>query len=401
MITANKRTAIIPKGLRYQKVTQTRVSNGRWLPKFGGMASASREKAFRHVWSKRGDRRLGFFQFRITRDDGTIIDHTLLTFEGIWIRQDKDSFPWFQGIGGAHGYLPEDHPEDMPYWTKEGDVWYYYRETSYLIKEFSYNTVTEIWTVPFYVFKTVDVKPKRGKKFWVLFDCEDSVRCMYVKSPKDDPEYIYQTDDSFATTNDYVRPDFYEVRVPYYKIISMVRNPVPEEDPLNLCSWVEWPPTYCYPETGGYLIYTVHSSIQYIIYYELYSATRANVWGKYMDSCSGLSCEECLIAGDASEERWLSADPPGSIVGIGIDVSGTTTHGDSSGNIETNPIDTQYTITPIPYTVEEGVYQVTITPNSLIYDLIIGCPGGEVTFELDVKIARSNYEVWSEPKLTP
>ena len=47
-----QRTAIVRKGLKYQKKTQTRVG-GSWLPKYP-MAAASRETAFRHVWHRRG-----------------------------------------------------------------------------------------------------------------------------------------------------------------------------------------------------------------------------------------------------------------------------------------------------------------------------------------------------------
>jgi len=51
----SKRTAIVRKGLKYQKKTQTRVG-GSWLPRYP-MAIASRETAFRHVRHRMGEER--------------------------------------------------------------------------------------------------------------------------------------------------------------------------------------------------------------------------------------------------------------------------------------------------------------------------------------------------------
>jgi len=51
----SKRTAIVRKGLKYQKKSQSRIG-GSWLPRYP-MAAASRETAFRHVWHRRGGER--------------------------------------------------------------------------------------------------------------------------------------------------------------------------------------------------------------------------------------------------------------------------------------------------------------------------------------------------------
>jgi len=71
-----QRTAIVRKGLKYQKKPQTRVG-GSWLPKYP-MAAASRETAFRHVWHRRGGRRDDFFEIQFVRDDGVVIDEDLM-----------------------------------------------------------------------------------------------------------------------------------------------------------------------------------------------------------------------------------------------------------------------------------------------------------------------------------
>lgn len=225
-IQATKRVAIVNKGLRYQKKTQVRSSGGGWIPKYD-MAAASRETAFRHVRSKRGDRRLGIFQFRITRDDGTVIDIDTLykgdpvpSWVGIGIYQKKDAFPnptsiaHLQLVGSAIG----KKSEDAGYWDKVGDNWYYRNASNPSeIIEFSYNTKSQIWTVPLFSW---ELNPKtKEKKFWVFFSCEDSIFLTeYVVPTNSNPEYAYKNEDKYKE-KDFLKPKFYKVAVPYWEVV--------------------------------------------------------------------------------------------------------------------------------------------------------------------------------------
>lgn len=377
MISTNKRIAIVPKGLIYQKKVQTRVSSGRWLPKFGGMASASREKAFRHVWSKRGDRRLGFFQFRITRDDGTLIDHTLLLdrYTGIFLWQEKVDASGYVLIGEAHAYDPVEYPDEVPYWNKIGDAWYYKRDKyeGFPI-EFSYNTVTHIWTIPFYAWGDEWYPVRKGKKFYASFACKDSVPATYIKSPKDNPEYIYKTTYSASAI---IRPGFYEVRAPYYaETLSTTPVFVPDEALLEYgvgCGY-EYSPDTCYGKTSRRTA-IIKSSIEYNVNFWAGEGFRGMFYGNFAQDCTDNTCEECS---DEAIEQWYyfpypyEGAVPGDRVNISEYVRISTSNGIVSNNVQLDPIDSNQIVTPTPYTVEEQTFTM---------DLAYTYPGGNYTLE--------------------
>jgi len=418
------RIAIVPKGLKYQKKIQTRVSSGRWVPKFGGMASASREKAFRHVWSKRGDRRIGFFQFRITRDDGTIIDHTLLSgrYDGISLMEENPDAPGYVLIGEAHAYEPEDYPDEIPFWNKIGDTWYYRRDKyEGFPVEFSYNTVTHIWTIPYYTWGSEDWYPiRRGKKFIAYFFCKDSKQCIYVKSPKDNPEYNYKH--PYISAGVSIRPGFYEVRAPYYKT-TLLDTRVPSPDfpdggfgtPCGIYASQSY--GCCNAAKEQALIMTVESSIDYTVKYNTSGTPSAFYHGTHIYYDSGRTMEECLAA---AYEHWYQSDwyaEGGSVYTPGADytspeierldkvyipawVTVTTSKGDISNNIVTNPIDSEESITPVPYTVETNTYRIDAfyTGNDP-YDLPRLCNDGTVEFPLTFEVFRLIYGVGATPNL--
>lgn len=215
------RIVLVPKGLTFKKRTQTRVA-GRYVPRYNKATVAGGKKtAFRHTRYRKLEYRKRIFQFRITRDDGTIIDETTLRYygQGINIYQKKDEYPnptevWhLRMVGSAHGRDEKD-PDDLQYWTKNGDVWNYKDDSDpEYITEFSYNTITKIWMVPFYKWN----KPTGNKQCFVRFICDDSVNAWYKKPTGVDPEYVYKTADIFKD-EDLIKPKFYEIAVPIWRV---------------------------------------------------------------------------------------------------------------------------------------------------------------------------------------
>lgn len=212
------RTIIVPKGLVYKKRTQTRVG-GSYIPRYNkAIVAGGKKTAFRYVRYRRKEYRKKIFQFRITREDGTIIDETTLRYygQGINIYQKKDEYPnptevWhLRMVGSAHGRDKED-PDDLQYWTQNGDMWNYKDDSDpdYIV-EFSYNTITKIWTVPFYEWQTI----KKNEKCFVRFICDDSIQTWYAAS--EDLTYIYKDGNRFKD-NDRIKSKFYEATVPYWK----------------------------------------------------------------------------------------------------------------------------------------------------------------------------------------
>lgn len=179
------------------------------------------------------------FRFKIIRDDGVVIDETTLACDKVSITEagkvagnlgiilyrkrleyPEPTAPWLlEFMGSAHGQDPENYPEDLPYWTKVGDVWYYEKDSAYNpgvghIVKFSYNTVTQIWNVPFYGWKDKDDRDEG--KYFVSFLYSDGVETWY-KTPVDieRPEYVYKLADRFKD-EDMTAPGLYEIAVPYY-----------------------------------------------------------------------------------------------------------------------------------------------------------------------------------------
>lgn len=152
------------------------------------------------------------FQFRITAGGGVVIDESLLSW--IWVYQKIESSPGrYEVIGLIHGYHPAADPEDAAYWTKEGDVWFYSRETSPgYITECSYNTVTQIWTVPFLTWPSKT--PKRGKDFWASFLGWGGVAVQYATLPGDAPGYIVYREGTWYQEKYKVTAKFYEITIP-------------------------------------------------------------------------------------------------------------------------------------------------------------------------------------------
>lgn len=390
MTTANKRIAIVPKGLRYQKVTQIRVSSGRWLPKFGGMASASREKAFRHVWSKRGDRRLGFFQFRITRDDGTVMDYLSLSYppydDGIAIYDSNKKW-----IGLACGYS-DAYSE---FWTKEGDTWYYdgprFAGDEKTV-QWSYNTITQVWTVPFFSW----LSPKGNKKdYWVRFSGkEDTVVSWYAKPSGSHLEYTYKDADRYQTEN-LMKPAFYEIAIPYYKETYWETPFTPDPDLLPLGCADHFPDS-CYSADFTQKV-TVESSIQYAINFWADCRFRGIFWGLWHYYCGNISCADCI---SEATEGWYYSES-GEHVWVPEYVKLSTSNGVVSNNVYTNPIDSEQIVTPTPYTVEEQIFTMDLdwTYPGGGYTLERPCIGGEspVEFDLDFGTVVGNFSLKASP----
>lgn len=217
-----RRNVIVRSGIRYRSRSQIPSGAGH-VPRYRNLVAVSGgvRTAFRHVRLRKGEYKEGVFQFVITRDDGTVIDETTLRYygQGINIYQKKDEYPnptetWhLRMVGSAHGRDPED-ADDLQYWDKQGDVWKYKNDSDpdYVV-EFSYNTVSQIWTVPFYVWN----KPTGSKKCFARFICDDSVNTWYKKPTGGSPEYAYKDDDLFKD-EDLIKPKFYDIAMPYWVV---------------------------------------------------------------------------------------------------------------------------------------------------------------------------------------
>ena len=324
------------------------------------------------------------FQFRITRDDGTVIDKDLLTL--IRIQQEIVGHPGhYQTLAYTTKYSAGDSN-----WTQEGDTWHY-KETGYYIREFSYNTVTQIWTVPFMTGPYII--PKNNKDFWVEFTCEDSVTSMYVDPEIDPRGYVYKSS-NFHQAEHSIASKFYEVKVPYYKIVSQDRTSLPYPD---YCT-TQW----CWSSAGGFDNVIVKSSIPYTVRFKAPQVTNqypiGSYWGKWVDNCLFYSpdCVACQAAADALGDRWCATDP----IPIAIDESPNVTvlcsNGVSSANLKANPIDSEQVITPPVNIVQTDTHTLNLSYNgSGSYTITRTCVGGETidfpltfrVFHLDIYIS--------------
>jgi hypothetical protein len=286
------------------------------------------------------------FSFRITRDDDTVMDHTLMADGLGWIYIYEGS----KIVGLVYPYDP-DYPE---YWTHEVDaekgidVWKYYNDSNPdYIYEWSYNVKTQIWTVPFLAFE----EHGTGRIFRVNFRCGDSITAQY-KVPADPliPEYVYKTAD-LAKDEDKISTSFYEVAIPLYEVRGSLNSvwytEPPEVPPVD--GW--WPETGCWNSGGEtncslHRVLTVRSSIHYKVRFRAYNDVYAGYYGNYKTGCYMMYCQWCR---DNAWEHWYCKK-------INDYLAVTSSNGDLSSNVKTNPIDSEQIITPAEYTVEEGVY---------------------------------------------
>lgn len=184
-----------------------------------------------------------FFRFRITRDDSLIIDETMLrrVTPGIAIYRKMKEYPnptedWqLEMVGLALGRDP-----DSSNWTQDGDVLFYEgmlgADKPF---KFSYNTVTQIWTVDLFTWLSYKVDYELedislyDKDYWVEIRCEEeSINCWFAKSTQpNEREYAYKEAD-FFDDQDRVEPAFYDLTIPVWIIEEEDNNPVyaPQSD---------------------------------------------------------------------------------------------------------------------------------------------------------------------------
>ena len=221
-----KRTAIVKtKSGPYKKLTQIK-GDGRWIPTAlaavtTSPALASTPKSHRPLRYGGYDRRLKEFSFRITRDDGRVATQFMFRdsieleedsgIQGGYIDVYRKNPKWFEGseeealverVALARGMTPSN----QSYWELKGNTWYYKNGSA----KWSYNTETQIWTLPFYS----DVPKTGSRKYWANFRyMQDSVDCQYSESSS--RKYVYKTD-TFYNEDNYISPKFYEAKVPIF-----------------------------------------------------------------------------------------------------------------------------------------------------------------------------------------
>lgn len=399
-----KRTGILPPRGRigYRKITQTKAGSN-WFHRYAMAAtpSGSGEKAFRHVWHRRGDRRPGEFRFKIIRDDGTIITHTLMQYVstgGIRVYRQKKT-GGYETIGYAWGYYPEEEPEDAAYWTYKNGVWYYERNfhpgDPYYAQDtfrFSYNTITQVWTVPFFDY----IKVRTGNTFYAQFECNNSAQVRYAH-PAGDGSLRYVTSDKFDEDTDYIRPKFYDVAVPYFKAVRTVVDSKPDEWPTETyCRGIaEGLYGLCHAPKVVSITEEVFSSVPYTVGYGAYKHASVAYYGHFYASED--VDHDCADVIEWAYDHWHYAEP------IGEEyfpihrpdwVLANSSDGDANVNFHTNPILKDRIVTPVAYTVEVQTHYINLTyvgPDP--YILSQPCKTGNVDFPLEYRVFRADFSL--------
>lgn len=305
------------------------------------------------------------FQFRITRDDGEIIDESLLLHILIYLSTDGGK----ELVGGTLGYHPDLYPDEEEFWVKEGDTWHYSRDEY----SGSYNTVTQIWTVPF--IPGYDEKAKHGKDFWAEFDCEKSVDCLYADREVDSRGYIYVLDDFYQESQKIVSK-FYEIVVPYYERLPLYVTPHP-----GCCGCEPSGYTFCWAGGGGY-VKTIKSSIPYTVRFEAPRGTSSYptgiYYGVWIESCRGYSCPACLDRAIKLGARFCNEDPAGVAIDESEKVTAACSDGTVSSNLKTNKVYKEQIITPPENTVQTDAHAITLSRQGGGYTLRRVCRGGNI-----------------------
>lgn len=145
----SKRIAIVREGLIYKKKLQIRSGSG-YTPRYSGaiVEAGGKKTAHRHIPIRKRDeeRREIFFRLKIIRDDGTIIDDTLI--DEIEIFDDDPDLPGYVGnppilyIYNMREYYEYLTPEEV---ELSEDV-FYNLDSGGVRKKERYNSNTGYWT---------------------------------------------------------------------------------------------------------------------------------------------------------------------------------------------------------------------------------------------------------------
>lgn len=381
------------------------------------------------------------FRFKVIRDDGVIMDETMFkdpdsssTVAG-YIRiyqQLEDGSTDKKLVGLAYEYNPKD-TFMAAYWTLNEDknTWnLYYDYYPDNIVECSYNIDTQVWTIPFFEWKDRDMPvcdeedyryeganpfyefpdDELGKEFWVKFyNTGSDIVSWYAMPENDQLRYTYKTADLYKE-EDLIAPELYNVAVPYFEIVSIhddhvsyTADPQPWDDSEYRALWN--PPRDCpdhedpncdsfYNASGGDWFQglttinkaitdtcVVKSSVEYKV---TIAASKAYV--AFYGDCTAYCCNVTEAQCRSHSEMYWWCDDAGS-----DQVSVATSEGDSSSNLDSNPIDSEHIIVPTPYTVQERNHTITINytgPDPYEYDA-----QGIAVFEMPFKFFKSNGDI--------
>lgn len=288
------------------------------------------------------------FLFRITRDDGTVVDGAQYEWATIFYCRNatgQSSIP--------EDIIYDDDPESSTY-----QFW------SFKIPEY---------------MKSID-------GYWVEFRwIEDSIQTIYPYKWIDSEKY---------QESDLIKQGKYEAVVPYWKTefsntgIAFVPPP---DLPIDC-----WPDEGC--SGGGYTnslvvkTYTIHSSIPHTVTFFASNAPVGAYYGKYSAySCRLQPCEDCQ---DAGYEHWFCQEISDSVTAI-------SSNGDSSNNIETDPISSDKVVTPPEHTVQTDSHSMTFTHDGADCEWIKPCGGLEseetVTIVIPFKYFNFTGNVYALP----
>lgn len=409
---ANRQIALVPLSANRKREAQFKVSDANSIPRLA-QAPTMDKTSFRYIPKPKEDVRYPIFRFRITRDDGTILGPTSFSIHtGITVVQEsKVNSGTYEPVAEAHGYDPSLDPEDASYWVHNPvtKLWEYSRgEDPYKVK-FSYDLLTQIWILTY--SSSWGFTPNNPyKTFWAFFHGEDSVQCMYIKSSKSNPaypykhvtsghpEYVYKTVDFYK--DEYkIRPGFYEVRVPYYKMtVTHTGNFYipPPATPPSYCD-LESSQGPCYTNKNITKFLTVESSIDYTASFRTEDNPSVMYYGYFLHygECTLDHCVDCEAAWAFNGWAAGGVIAPGEGEAFVPDqVLTISSNGDYSTNINTNPVDSTKIVSPTPYKVSTIVHQMDVYftgPDPLQYEEICGDDVGSKTYPLPFKIFRVRF----------
>lgn len=334
------------------------------------------------------------FQFRITRDDGVVIDKDLLQpLDGISIYQEKPDDPGsYERVGTAHAYTEDE----AAYWTHDGDTWYYGRGGPDWAVKFSYNEVTQIWTVPFHVWP--DRKYKNNKEFFVFIYCLDSARCMLSSVDNSNPGYVYKTVDFYK--DEYaVVSKFYAAKAPYYKTTFTMDRDWPEGPEMAeleaLISEEAWP--YFYGINPWKRI-AVESSISYSVGFISEAPVGWCAFGIGACGVSSKTVAEVTADANARGPVWICSAWFGAgeltPANIAAQIMVTTSSG-AEGN---PPVSESITITPPSYSVNSQMHSISASYTGSM-NVLCQCSDGIASFPVDISVLNFGIGISAAPNI--
>jgi hypothetical protein len=226
------------------------------------------------------------------------------------------------------------------------------------ITELVYTPVPEIGedVDGYWSFNLTDSADADENGYWVDYHCQYGL-------PTQHP-YLYKAADK-RKVEDLIKLGPYEDNLPFWRAHNATNTGIYFTPPPDLPD-VWWPLSAC---SVGWInspvveANVVESSVPYRVTFTAYGSPHVAYYGNYKTDCSSNYCSWCQAN---AWEHWYCKERPETVIV-------TSSNGDTSNNLETNPISSTKYMYPPAHIMQVNTHEMGFTYTGGDYDLMVSC----------------------------